>query len=35
MKFTECPTCKSQEVEQQAESGEWWWHCYSCGVDFE
>ena len=31
-----CPTCKSGEhVEEQGESGEFWWHCHQCEAPFE
>lgn len=28
-----CEYCDSKKVERQAESGEWWIHCHSCGMD--
>jgi len=29
-----CPFCSSKQIEEQAESGEWWWHCYACGEEW-
>ena len=28
-----CEYCSSDQVEEQAESGEWWLHCHKCGMD--
>jgi len=31
----QCPNCGKESLEEVAESGDWWWHCWECEYEFE